>query len=107
MQGAAGAVSFVLAFIAVQLLLTRFARFALDQELAKPGGDPKVPQYLALALGALQTAEAAPVSGRLHDPLATLAQALERTQPLDVRVMAAVSLGRKVGSGLWSPPVGQ
>ena len=31
MQGAAGAVSFVLAFIAVQLLLTRFARFALDR----------------------------------------------------------------------------
>src|SRR3954471_10330774 len=50
MQGAAGAVSFVLAFIAVQLLLTRFARFALDRPNARSLHQHPVPRTGGIAV---------------------------------------------------------
>jgi UDP-N-acetylmuramyl pentapeptide phosphotransferase/UDP-N-acetylglucosamine-1-phosphate transferase len=54
MQGAAGAVSFVLAFIAVQLLLTRFARFALDRPNERSLHERPVPRTggIAVLIGA-------------------------------------------------------
>jgi UDP-GlcNAc:undecaprenyl-phosphate GlcNAc-1-phosphate transferase len=54
MQGAAGAVSFVLAFIAVQLLLSRFARFALDRPNERSLHEHPVPRTggIAVLLGA-------------------------------------------------------
>ena len=54
MQGAAGAVSFVLAFVAVQLLLSRFARFALDQPNERSLHERPVPRTggIAVLLGA-------------------------------------------------------
>jgi len=50
MQGAAGAVSFVLAFIAVQLLLTRFARFALDRPNERSLHEHPVPRTGGIAV---------------------------------------------------------
>ena len=50
MQGAAGAVSFVLAFIAVQLLLTRFARFALDRPNERSLHERPVPRTGGIAV---------------------------------------------------------
>ena len=50
MQGAAGAVSFVLAFIAVQLLLRRFARFALDRPNERSLHERPVPRTGGLAV---------------------------------------------------------
>ena len=54
MPGAAGAVSFVLAFIAVQLLLSRFARFALDRPNERSLHERPVPRTggIAVLLGA-------------------------------------------------------
>ena len=54
MQGAAGAVSFVVAFVAVQLLLSRFARFALDQPNERSLHERAVPRTggIAVLLGA-------------------------------------------------------
>ena len=50
MPGAAGAVSFVLAFIAVQLLLTRFARFALDRPNERSLHERPVPRTGGIAV---------------------------------------------------------
>jgi UDP-N-acetylmuramyl pentapeptide phosphotransferase/UDP-N-acetylglucosamine-1-phosphate transferase len=50
MQGAAGAVSFVLTFIAVQLLLTRFARFALDRPNERSLHEHPVPRTGGIAV---------------------------------------------------------
>jgi UDP-GlcNAc:undecaprenyl-phosphate GlcNAc-1-phosphate transferase len=54
MPGAAGAVSFVLAFIAVQLLLSRFARFALDRPNERSLHERPVPRTggIAVLIGA-------------------------------------------------------
>jgi UDP-GlcNAc:undecaprenyl-phosphate GlcNAc-1-phosphate transferase len=54
MQGAAGALSFVLAFIAVRLLLSRFARFALDRPNERSLHERPVPRTggIAVLLGA-------------------------------------------------------
>ena len=50
MPGAAGAVSFVLAIIAVQLLLTRFARFALDRPNERSLHERPVPRTGGIAV---------------------------------------------------------
>ncbi len=50
MQGVAGAVSFVLAFIAVRLLLTRFARFALDRPNERSLHEHPVPRTGGIAV---------------------------------------------------------
>ena len=59
MQGAAGAVSFVLAFVAVRLLLTRFARFALDRPNERSLHEHPVPRTGGIAV-LLGIAAAAP-----------------------------------------------
>jgi UDP-N-acetylmuramyl pentapeptide phosphotransferase/UDP-N-acetylglucosamine-1-phosphate transferase len=101
MQGAAGPVSFMLAFIAVQLLLSRFARFALDRPnqrslhahpvprtggiavllgasaaLAFGGAELWLPLGLALALAVVSFADdvkSLPVAARLAAHLAAAA----------------------------------
>jgi len=50
MQGAAGALSFVLAFIAVQLLLRRFARFALDRPNERSLHEHPIPRTGGIAV---------------------------------------------------------
>jgi len=62
MQGAAGAVSFVLAFIAVQLLLTRFARFALDRPNERSLHQHPVPRTGGIAV-LIGSAAALPFGG--------------------------------------------
>ena len=62
MQGAAGAVSFVLAFIAVQLLLTRFARFALDRPNERSLHEHPVPRTGGIAV-LIGVAAAVPFGG--------------------------------------------
>lgn len=65
----------------------------LDTELAKPDpDDAKLPEYLALALGTFRVAKAAPVDGHAVDPVETLARAVGREQPTEVRVAAAIAL---------------
>jgi UDP-N-acetylmuramyl pentapeptide phosphotransferase/UDP-N-acetylglucosamine-1-phosphate transferase len=62
MQGAAGAVSFVVAFIAVQLLLTRFARFALDRPNERSLHEHPVPRTGGIAV-LIGIAAALPLGG--------------------------------------------
>lgn len=62
MQGAAGAVSFVIAFIAVQLLLTRFARFALDRPNERSLHEHPVPRTGGIAI-LIGIAAALPIGG--------------------------------------------
>lgn len=50
MQGAAGAVSFAVAFVAVQLLLTRFAHFALDRPNERSLHETPVPRTGGIAI---------------------------------------------------------
>ncbi|MBX6311358.1 MAG: HEAT repeat domain-containing protein [Isosphaeraceae bacterium] len=66
----------------------------LAEELHRPGADPRVTEYLALALGTFQTLETASPSGQ-SDPLATLAEALAPERPAAVRNAAALSLSRQ------------
>src|SRR4051794_9412790 len=55
---------------------------ALNEALDHPGDEPRLPQYLALTLGAFQTTEAETASGRPADPIAALARALGPKQPV-------------------------
>src|SRR3954467_11436159 len=50
MPGAAGAVSFVVAFVVVQLLLSRFGRFALDQPNERSLHERPVPRTGGIAI---------------------------------------------------------
>ena len=68
----------------------------LDAELAKPTGDEKVEEFLALSLGAFDTLDAqAPGAARKADPLAALAKAIGADRPNAVRLAAAESLARQ------------
>ena len=79
----------------------------LADELRHPNPEkPELAQYLALSLGVFQTLKAAPVDGRPVDPIATLAEALDPSQPTAVRVSAAISLSsqaERMGGSLGDP----
>ncbi|HEX8203389.1 MAG TPA: HEAT repeat domain-containing protein [Isosphaeraceae bacterium] len=68
---------------------------ALNEALERPGDDPRLPQYLALTLGAFEASGAESADGRPADPIAALARALGPKQPVDVREAAAVSLAEQ------------
>jgi hypothetical protein len=68
---------------------------ALNRVLNGPEDDPRLPQYLALTLGAFQTLEAETADGRPADPVGTLARALGPKQAEEVREAAAVSLAEQ------------
>ena len=67
----------------------------LDRELARPDGDEKVQQYLAVSLGAFQTLDAQAPGAPKVDPLGALARALGDDRPTAVRQAAALSLARQ------------
>lgn len=67
----------------------------LAEELDRTRTDPRVAEFLALALGSFQTLEARDESGRPGDPLGVLALALGPAQPSSVRVAAAVTISRQ------------
>ena len=56
---------------------------------------PKLPQYLALTLGAFRTLEAHTQSGQVVDPIDPLARALEPKFDKTIRIAAAVSLAKQ------------
>jgi hypothetical protein len=66
----------------------------LDEELRKPEGqvDAPVAQYLAAAIGSFQTLR--PKPGSPAEPAATLAGALRKRYPVEVRSAAAEALSR-------------
>jgi HEAT repeats len=66
----------------------------LSQELGKDG-NPELRVYLAVALGVFQTLDGRSESGRPVDPLATLSRALDRKEPVKVRMAAAESLAKQ------------
>jgi hypothetical protein len=65
----------------------------LDDELAG-ASEPELTRYLALAIGTFQALDARPTDGRVVNPLATLAAALDVRQGSPVRLAAAASLAR-------------
>jgi hypothetical protein len=67
----------------------------LSAELDKPDADPKLTNYVALALGAFRTLDAKTASGETVDPLVPLARALEPKYKTEVRLAAALSLAKQ------------
>ena len=65
----------------------------LDAELDR-GAEPRMAEYLALAVGAFQTEHAELADGRPVDPIATLARGLDARRDPAVRVASAASLAR-------------
>lgn len=66
----------------------------LATELDRTKTEPRVAEFLALALGSFTTIEARDTAGRPSDPLGVLARALGPSQPAVVRVAAALTLSR-------------
>ena len=66
----------------------------LDHDLDRPE-NPKMTQYLALALGRFQTLDAKPASGKAVDPVAVLARAAGPKSPEGVRLAACASLAKQ------------
>jgi HEAT repeat protein len=65
----------------------------LDHDLDR-AEDPRITQYVALALGRFHTLEAVAGNGQKVDPLAALAHALGAKYPEGVRIAAAASLAQ-------------
>ncbi|MDG3005635.1 HEAT repeat domain-containing protein [Paludisphaera mucosa] len=70
--------------------------------------DPRLAQYLALAIGTFRTLDARLADGRTPDPLAMLARALDGRFDSSIRLAAAASLARqgaRLEGGLDDPRV--
>lgn len=66
----------------------------LDEELDQ-SADPRLAQYLAMALGAFQTLDATLADGRAIDPLDALVRALKPELDPTIQIAAATSLARQ------------
>ncbi|WP_337177730.1 HEAT repeat domain-containing protein [Paludisphaera sp.] len=75
----------------------------LDAELTR-GGDPRMAEYLALAVGSFQTDAATVDDGEAVDPLAALARGLDARHDPVVRVASAASLARHAARAEGAPP---
>ncbi len=76
--------------------LTDLLSHELDRALdPKQAEDPRLPQYLALTLGAFRTLEAHTQSGQVVDPIDPLARALGPKFDKAIRIAAAVSLAKQ------------
>lgn len=68
----------------------------MQAELAQKGGDnAEAKQYLALTLGVFQIDQGTSTAGKTMEALPVLAEALDESQPLPVRIAAAESLARQ------------
>src|SRR5262245_15612063 len=76
--------------------LTDLLAFELDRyDDPRQDKDPKLPQYVALTLGAFQTLEARTESGQAVDPIVPLSRALNPKYDGPIRIAAAASLAKQ------------